>query len=115
MPVVYDNYVKKPHEEIQYTPEQIQELAKCTKDIFHFCKYVKIVHPDEGRVQFKPFDFQKDIIDTYLKQRFLILLLARQVGKCLLGDTKITVRNKKTGKIEEIEIGEFYERAKKSV
>lgn len=81
MPVVYDNYVKKPHQEIEYTQEQIQELAKCANNIFHFCKYVKIVHPDKGRVRFDPYDFQEEIINKYLNHRFLILLLARQVGK----------------------------------
>lgn len=113
MPVVYDEYIKRPQEEVEYTPEQIQELAKCVNDIFYFCKYVKIVHPDRGRIRFDPYEFQSDIIDTYTKNRFLILLLARQVGKCCSGDTKITIRNKKTGEIEEIEIGEFYERTKK--
>ncbi|MFW6001930.1 MAG: hypothetical protein ACOCQD_01165 [archaeon] len=81
MPVSYDNYIKKPHEEIEYTSEQIQELKKCNDDIFHFFNYVKIVHPDYGRVTFEPYDFQEDIVNTYLNNRFLILLLARQVGK----------------------------------
>ncbi len=81
MPVGYDDFVKKSNQEHEYTEEQIKELYKCKKNIYHFCKYVKIVHPDHGRVIFEPYDFQKDIIDTYLKNRFLALLLARQVGK----------------------------------
>lgn len=81
MPVAYDEAIKKPQKELEYTREQIQELAKCYDDLHHFFKYVKIVHPDYGRVTFEPYDFQRDIVNTYLQNRFMILLLARQVGK----------------------------------
>jgi hypothetical protein len=33
-----------------------------------------------------------------------------KIGKCTTGDTKIKIRNKKTGVIEEIEIGNFHKR-----
>jgi hypothetical protein len=41
-------------------------------------------------------------------------LSSRQAGKCFCGDTKVTIRNKKTGKIEEISVIDFYERIKSS-
>jgi len=81
MPVGYDEFVKKPGQEEEYSVEQIRELAKCKDDVFHFCKYVKVVHPDYGRIVFEPYEFQEDIMKTYLNNRFLALLLSRQVGK----------------------------------
>ena len=81
MSIGYNDAVKKPGKESEYTEEQIQELVRCMNDISYFFKYVKIVHPDHGRVIFDPYDFQKDIVDTFLEHRFQILLLARQVGK----------------------------------
>ena len=112
MPINYDNYVKKPGQEEEYTPEMIKELAKCSKDIFEFCKYVKIVHPDKGRVTFEPYEFQKDIIETFLENRMIILLLGRQVGKCICKDTKIKIRNRHNKKVKEIPIGNFFENCK---
>ena len=113
MPVAYDEAIKKPQKELEYSREQIQELVKCYHNIHHFFNYVKIVHPDHGRVTFDPYDFQRDIVDTYLQNRFIILLLARQVGKCLERSTKITIRNKTTGIVEKITMEDFYNRIKK--
>jgi hypothetical protein len=33
----------------------------------------------------------------------------KQSGKCVADDTIITIKNKETGKIKKIEIGEFFE------
>ena len=38
----------------------------------------------------------------------VIVLSCRQSGKCSLSSTYVTLRNKKTGKIEEITIEEFF-------
>ena len=38
MSIKYDEYIKRPGEEDEYTQEQIKELIKCSKDIFEFCK-----------------------------------------------------------------------------
>jgi hypothetical protein len=54
MPVSYNNAIKKPHLEVEYTPELIEEIEKCMNDFFHFCEYVKVVHPDHGRVKYVP-------------------------------------------------------------
>lgn len=35
---------------------------------------------------------------------------AAKAGKCVYGDSKINIKNKKTGKIEEISIAEFFKR-----
>ena len=40
MPVKYDDqYVKRPKEEWEYSPEQISELYECSLDVNYFIKY----------------------------------------------------------------------------
>ena len=81
MPVKYNDFVKKPFSEHEYTNEQIYSLKKCSENVFEFLKYIKIVHPDKGRIIFKPWKFQKKIINTVKKNRNTIILCSRQVGK----------------------------------
>ena len=108
MPIRFDKFVKSPLDVFEYTPEHIKELDKCSKDFWHFIEYVKIVHPDRGRIKFEPYPFQKTILGEIKDSKYVILNLCRQCGKCSEYNTKVTIRNKKTGKIEEISIGELY-------
>ena len=50
-----------------------------------------------------------EISYTFHNNRFCIAKMPRQVGKCLQLNTPIRLRNKRTGKIIEMTIGEFYE------
>lgn len=81
---IYNDGVKSLGQEIEYTPEQIKELIKCSNSIFHFLKYVKIIHPDRGRVIFDPWDYQKELFDLIDNNRFIVALVARQQGKSIL-------------------------------
>jgi hypothetical protein len=80
---VYSNQIKRPGEEYDYSVDQIRELKKCNDDMFHFLTYVKIVHPDRGRIVFDPYPFQIDMFKLLLKNRFCAFLVARQMGKSL--------------------------------
>ena len=72
--------LKKANVKIEYTKEQIKELAKCSKDILYFCnKYMKIVNVDEGLINFKTYDFQDNIIRSVQDNRFTICKMPRQV------------------------------------
>lgn len=65
-----------------FTKEQIKERIKCMKDPIYFIqKYMKIVHVDRGLVPFDLYDFQKDLLKSYINNRFTIAKLPRQVGK----------------------------------
>lgn len=82
MAIKYDDaYIKKPLEPIEYTPEMVLELQKCSANIENFLPYVKIIHPDLGRIKFEPYQFQKTILNTIQNNRFLCILAARQCGK----------------------------------
>jgi hypothetical protein len=84
MGVAYNEYVKKPYEEYEYTVEEGQELLKCSEDFWAFLKHVKIIHPDDGRITFEPYQYQKDIFDLILNNRFVVTMVARQSGKSTL-------------------------------
>ena len=81
MPISYNEYVKRPREEIEYTPENIVELQKCSNNIYDFIKYVKIVNPDRGEVNFEPYDYQYELLNMFFSNRFSIGLCSRQSGK----------------------------------
>ena len=66
---------------INYTQEQAEEYARCSQDPIHFTKYIKIITLDEGIVPFEMYDFQKEMIQTFHDNRFVIVKCPRQVGK----------------------------------
>lgn len=112
--VKYDDYVKQPHSEWEYTEQQIREVQRCKKSVNYFVRnYVKIVHQDKGVVTFEPYEYQVDLLDKFQKHRFNVCLLSRQSGKCLLGESNITVRNKETGEERTITMEEFYNEVNK--
>lgn len=65
-----------------FTKEQIEERIKCLQDPIYFVeKYMKIVHVDRGLVPFDLYAFQKNLMTSYINNRFTIAKLPRQVGK----------------------------------
>ena len=73
---------KTPYKKEKYTEEQLLELALCSQDPKHFMKkHCFIQHPTKGRMKFKLYDFQEDLVDTYHNNRYSISMLARQTGK----------------------------------
>lgn len=65
-----------------YSKKEIEEIAKCKNDPIYFIEnYVKVVHPDKGLVNMKLYDYQKEMVISYWKQRKTIALTARQMGK----------------------------------
>jgi hypothetical protein len=74
--------LKKAHKEIEYTQADIQELVRCAKDPKYFIKnYIRIKHPKKGKISFDLYDYQEDMVDLYHRERFSILMSARQTGK----------------------------------
>lgn len=65
-----------------FTKEQIEERIKCMRDPIYFIeRYMKIVHVDRGLVPFDLYTFQKELLGSYINNRFTIAKLPRQVGK----------------------------------
>lgn len=58
-----------------------QELIKCGNDPIYFINnYVKIAHRQRGRIFFKTFDFQDDLLEMFVEDKDVIILKARQLG-----------------------------------
>ena len=58
---------------IQYTNEQVDEIVKCHKDIVYFLSnYVYIISLDEGKVLFKPYEFQRNMLEQFNSNKFTI-------------------------------------------
>lgn len=57
------------------------EIIACGKDPRYFIKkYVRIRHPIRGIIPFGLFDYQEELISTYVQNRFNVVLKARQMG-----------------------------------
>ncbi len=77
--------VKAPYQRETYTAEQLEEFAKCADPVsgphYFLENFFYIQHPTRGRMLYKPFEYQKRLIDTYHNNRFSISMLPRQTGK----------------------------------
>ena len=58
-----------------------QEYIKCAQDPVYFLKkYCMIQHPIKGKVPFSLYPFQETTVREFQKERFNIILKARQLG-----------------------------------
>jgi len=106
-------------EQIEYSKELLDEYIRCKEDIIYFAeKYFQITTIDDGKINITLWEFQKKILKAFAappeNKKHLILMMPRQQGKCFCDDTKMKIRNKKTGLIEEINASDFYNRIKEA-
>ena len=74
--------LKAANVQLDFTEEQISEILKCRDNPIHFIeKYVQIVHVDRGLVPFEMYPFQKNMVQNFVDNRFVICKLPRQSGK----------------------------------
>ena len=64
---------------------QIKEIVKCGKEPHYFFNsYLKIQHPVRGLIKFDTYEFQDTCVETFLDNRFSIILKSRQLGMSTL-------------------------------
>lgn len=78
--------VKNPYVKTQYqNQQQLDDFIKCCDPVtgpMHFMNnFFYIQHPTKGSMVYKPWDYQKRLIETYHNYRFSISLMPRQTGK----------------------------------
>ena len=74
--------LKKANVAQSFTPDEVQEYIKCSKDPVYFIqKYIRIVSLDKGLIPFEMYDFQVDMTRKFHAERFNIAKLPRQSGK----------------------------------
>lgn len=76
------NLIKKAGAESEFTPELVQELVKCSKDPVYFIKnYIWLQHPKDGKILFNLYDYQVELVESLMNERWVIALMSRQMGK----------------------------------
>ena len=79
-----NSLVKKVGAQIQFTKEQVEEFVKCAQDPFYFIeKYMKIITIDSGVQVIKLYDFQREMINKFVSEKFILAKCARQSGKTI--------------------------------
>jgi hypothetical protein len=74
--------LKKANQIVEYTHEQVLELKRCAEDPVYFIKkYIRIQHPIQGSIPFELYDYQEDMVRSFHKNRYTVVLSARQTGK----------------------------------
>lgn len=74
--------IKKAFVRHELIADHVAEFRKCKRDPIYFIEtYCRIVSLDEGIIPFRLFQYQKDMIKMYVKNRFSLTLTARQMGK----------------------------------
>jgi hypothetical protein len=74
--------LKRSNQNIEWTVEMFNEYIKCSEDVVYFTEtYMKIINIDKGLVQFKLYDYQKEMLQSMADNRFNIIATARQAGK----------------------------------
>jgi hypothetical protein len=74
--------LKKANVSTEFTPDQVQEIIKCSEDPVYFIReYIKIVSLDKGLIPFDMYHFQEEMVQKFHDNRFNIAKLPRQSGK----------------------------------
>lgn len=74
--------LKKTNQNIEWTPDLVQEYVRCQKDPTYFIeKYIKIISINEGLTSFQMYEYQKDMVRSFKDNRYSIVTTARQAGK----------------------------------
>lgn len=72
---------KKISTETRYlSSEELSNLNQSSKDPFFFSKFIFVINPVLGRVNFNLYPYQKGVLYNFLKYRFNIILKFRQAG-----------------------------------
>lgn len=91
------------------TQEEQLEYMKCKLDIHYFAEnYCKIKLEDGSKGQMKLRDYQKDILDLFVNNRYNLLCASRQIGKCLIFNTLVILKDNISKKYMLISYGDFY-------
>lgn len=89
------------------TPEEQEEYVRCALDIHYFTeKYCKVKTEDGSIDNIKLRDYQEEIMDNFVSNRFNILMASRQVGKCFSFNTVISIE--RDGIQYDIRFGKLY-------
>lgn len=74
--------LKKPNIQMPFTQWQLDEWMRCAEDAEYFAEhYIKIVNVDRGLIPFDMYQYQRNMINKFQHNRFVITKMPRQSGK----------------------------------
>ena len=89
------------------SPEEQQEYIRCALDVHYFVeKYCKVKREDGSVGNIFLRDYQKEILDNFVNNRFNILMASRQIGKRFSFNTIISIE--RDGIQYDIRFGKLY-------
>ena len=102
-----DINLKRANLPFEYTPEEWEELSKCKEDILYFAYNYCHIQTGDGVKLLKDTklglrDYQEEILNAFVENRYTILMASRQLGKCLDFNTQLEING------STITIGELY-------
>lgn len=91
---VHDMNLRRANINFKYTPEEQQEIVRCANDIIYYADKYAYSMTDDGiqKITLRP--YQRRMLRTFQDNRWIILLASRQVGKCSIFNTNVTLINK---------------------
>lgn len=99
--------IRKANVTFKMTPEEQEEYIKCALDVHYFTEKYCMVKTEDGTINNITLrDYQKEILDNFVRNRFNILMASRQVGKCFSFNTIISIEN--DGLRYNIRFGKLY-------
>jgi len=99
--------VKRTGIVFKMSAEEQQEYIRCALDIHYFTeKYCKTKREDGSIGSITLREYQEEILDNFVQNRFNILMAARQIGKCFSFNTLCSIE--KDGIKIDFRIGKLY-------
>jgi len=76
--------LKRANQKIEWDEHSVKEFVKCSRDPAYFAEnYMKIVSLDDGLVNFKLRDYQREMLYAMRDNRYCAFNLSRQSGKSI--------------------------------
>jgi hypothetical protein len=91
----------------EYSEAEMTDLARCANDVVYFANKFCYSMTDEGVQQITLRPYQENMLEDFQDNRFVVMLASRQIGKCSLYDTKVTIKYK-DGSIKLVSVGNLY-------
>ena len=77
-----NSLIKTAHKKQRFTEQDLLDITNCLGNPHYFLdNFFFIQHPTKGKMQYKAFEYQRRLIDSYHDFRFNVNMLPRQTGK----------------------------------
>lgn len=89
----------------EYTPEELQELKRCSEDVIYFANKYCYAMTDDGILNIQLRDYQEDALKTLQWNNKAVWLASRQIGKAMPYDSTVFTPKGK-GRLGDLKSGD---------